>query len=129
MNKNKKLSIRTKLIILIVTVSTINIILASLVHFSYEKHIYNIEIKQKLSILNSVTGENVAGSIFFKNKIESKKLLQVLKADKHVIGAIVLLPDSTVFAEYNDSKSLYSIANKILLDADTSFIENEIIIW
>jgi len=128
MSRLKILSIRTKLIILIVTVSTINIILASLAHFSYEKHIYNIELKQKLSILNSVTSENIVSSVVWRNKIQSKKALEILKADRHVLGAIVLLPDSTVFAEYNDTKKLQLPDNKILLDADTSFFENDILI-
>ncbi len=124
----KNLSIRTKIILLIVIVSTINIILASLVQYYYERLLYNLEIKQKLSILSNVIGDSNTGAITFNNKKESLDYLSSLKTDEDVQGAIILLPDSSLFAEFKNSESLHTPKYNIPLKSDTTIFDHNILI-
>ncbi|MFN8255074.1 MAG: response regulator [Bacteroidales bacterium] len=124
----RNLSIRTKIIILIVSVSTINLILASLVQYNYERHIYNIEIKQKLHILIQVAAENTAAAIYFGNMVETKNTLDVFKADNHVSGAIVLKTDSTIYAEYKRPNKILDPKYQISLISDTIIFDKNVLI-
>ena len=124
----KNLSIRTKIILLIVIVSTINILLASLAQFYYEKKLYNSEISQKISILSNVIGESNTGAITFNNKRESLDYLSSLKADNDVQGAQILLPDSSLFAEFKNAISLHKSKYNLPLDADTTIFDKNILI-
>jgi two-component system, sensor histidine kinase len=124
----KNLSIRTKIILLIVIVSTINIILASIAHYYYERLLYNKELKQKLRILNYVIGENNSSAIIFENKNESKTYLKILNADNDVQGAVILLNDSSLFAEYKNSEKIHSLKYNIPLTADTSIFDKDVLI-
>ena len=101
MQHNNHLSIRIKIILLIVFVSTINVVIASIIQFYFEKELYNKEIKEKLRILTDVIGESNSATIIFNNEKEGLNYLSALKADKHVKNAIILRPDSTLFVEYN----------------------------
>ncbi|MDF1551183.1 MAG: CHASE sensor domain-containing protein, partial [Bacteroidales bacterium] len=94
------LPIRTKIILLIVLVSTINIILASFVHFYYEKKLYYSHISEKLRILSDLIGDYNSATILFSDKQNATNYLASLKADKHVENALLLLPDSSLLAQF-----------------------------
>ena len=124
----KNISIRIKIILLIVIVSTINIIIALFVQNYYERQLYNREIIQKLRILSDVIGESNSAAIAFNNKKESVEYLSALKADNHVHGAIILLPDSSLFSEYKNSKNIHASRYQIPLKSDTSIFDHNIFI-
>jgi two-component system, sensor histidine kinase len=125
----KNQSIRTKIIVLIVTVSTVSVLLGSFVQFYYEKNLYNKEIKEKLGIFANVIADSNSATIIFKDQKAALGYLSALKADKHVENAMILLPDSSLFVEYKSVDR--PIINKytIPLLADTTiFDKNHVLI-
>lgn len=123
------LSIRTKIILLIVLVSTINIILASIVHFYYEKKLYYNHITEKLRILSDLIGDYNSATILFSDEQNATNYLSSLKADKHVENALLLLPDSSVLAQYkkpnHQSLNIYQFR---LLSDTTALDDNYLVI-
>ncbi len=125
----KNQSIRTKLIMLIVIVSTVSVALGSIVQFYYEKKLYNKEIKEKLGILTKVIGDSNSATIIFNDTKTALSYLSSLKADKHVECALILLPDSSLFVEYkNVNRPTIDKYNIPLLSDTTIFDEEHLII-
>ena len=121
----KNLSISTKIILLIVVVSTISVLMSSVVQFYYEKKLYNREIKEKLRILAEVIADRNSATIIFKDEKAAFSYLSALKADKHVENATILLPDSSLFVEYKSNERPIIDKFAIPLSADTSIFDKE----
>ena len=124
----KNQSIRTKIIVLIVLVSTVNVIIGSIVQFYYEKNLYNVEIKEKLKILTDVIGDYNSATILFNDKKSALNYVSALKADKNIEKAIILLPDSSLFVEYKSIERPTIDKYNIRLFSDTSIFEDNLLI-
>ncbi|MBN1250891.1 MAG: response regulator [Bacteroidales bacterium] len=107
MNFINNLSIRIKIIILIVVISTINIVFASFSYFSYDKKDYYKEIIDKLNILSDIIGESNSATMLFKDYKIANEYISSLKVDKNILQANIFLSDSTKLANYTSKfKSL-----------------------
>jgi len=124
----KNQSIRTKIILLIVLVSTINVIIGSIIQFYYEKNLYNREIKEKLRILAKVIGDYNSATIIFNDKKNAISYVSALNVDQNIENAIILLPDSTLFIEYKNTERPIIEKYKITLFSDTSIFDNDLLI-
>lgn len=101
----KNRSIRTKIIVLIVIVSTINVFISSLIYFNYDKKTFYEDTRQKLQILARVVGENNSATVLFNKPKEAQEYLQTLKADKHIEIAQIIV-NGNVFVSYKKDKNI-----------------------
>ncbi|RLD79044.1 MAG: hypothetical protein DRJ10_09440, partial [Bacteroidetes bacterium] len=125
----KNRSIRTKIIFLIIVVSTINVIIASGIYYRYDKKRYHAEISKKLRILAKVIGDSNSGTIVFEDTKTAKEYMLSLKAEESVEKASILFPDSTVLVTYDKNDSIRAMNFPLALKTDTVlFLENCIFI-
>jgi two-component system, sensor histidine kinase len=99
----KSLSIRTKIIFLIVAVSTINTIFLTITEYYSEKHQYFKNTIQRLRFMSKVIGESNNVAIIFKDKKSAESYLLSFKVDEYIENAALLLPDSSILAKYSKS--------------------------
>ncbi|RLD75251.1 MAG: hypothetical protein DRJ07_18420, partial [Bacteroidetes bacterium] len=125
----KNRSIRTKIIFLIVIVSTINIIIASIIYFQYDKKLYHREISEKLFILARIVGDRNSATIEFEDSIVAKEYLSSLKIEESVEKVSIILPDSRLFVSYDKNDSIREMGYPLALNTDTVlFFEENIFV-
>jgi len=122
------LSISIKIILLIVIVSTINIVFVSIHFLNYEKKLHNEEIIKKLNILSEIIGESNYATMLFKDKKTANEYIFSLKVDKYILKAQVILPDLTELASYTSVHSNSKIIYNYSLKKDTIIFNDKIII-
>lgn len=128
MNLFKNQSIQTKIILLIVAVSTINALITVFIQFYNQKAAYKKEVKEKLRILSEVIGQSNLATIEFNHKPDAVDYLSSLKADKHIEYATIFLPDSTKLAEYKSVGRQPNDEFNIPLLSDTIIFKDEVLI-
>jgi signal transduction histidine kinase/ActR/RegA family two-component response regulator len=99
----KNLSIRLKIIFLIVAVSTINTIFLTITQYYNEKHQYFRNTIERLRFMSKVIGESSTASILFKDEKTAESFLLSFKVNEYVENTILFLPDSSILAKYNKS--------------------------
>ncbi len=114
----KNRSIRTKIIVLIVIVSTINVLISSLIYFNYDKKVFYEDTKQKLQILAKVVGENNSATVLFNKPKEAKEYLQTLKADEHIEIAQIIV-ENKLFVSYKKNENIVEVFAPITPYSDT----------
>ncbi len=114
----KNRSIRTKIIILIVFISTVNVLIGSIIYFNYDKKIFYQDIKQKIKILLKTTGSLNTPAIDFKNTKEANKDLKILSADKNVEIAYLIIKGE-IFAQYKRDDNVKDLKININEYTDT----------
>ncbi|RLD66053.1 MAG: hypothetical protein DRI95_07415 [Bacteroidetes bacterium] len=125
----KNRSIRTKIIFLIVIVSTINIIIASIIYFQYDKKLYHREISEKLFIIARIVGDRNSATIEFEDSIVAKEYLSSLKIEESVEKVSIILPDSRLFVSYDKNDSIREMGYPLALNTDTVlFFEENIFV-
>ncbi len=125
----KNRSIRTKIIFLIIIVSTINVIIASGIYYRNDKKRYQAEISKKLHILAKVIGDSNSATIVFEDKNAAKEYMSALKAEEYVEKASIILPDSSVFITYDKNGSISNMRYPLSLKTDTVlFLKDNIFI-
>ena len=124
----KNRSIRTKIIFLIIIVSTINIIIASIIYFQYDKKIYQREISEKLFILAKVIGDRNSATIVFNDRIRAKEYMSSLKIEESIEKACIIFPDSSFLVTYDKNNHIREMNYPLALNTDTVlFLEESIL--
>jgi len=98
-----KLSIKSKIIILIVAVNTINTIFLTITQYYNQKHEFFRNTTQRLELICRVLGESNVFAITFHDKKSADSYLNSLKIDEYVENVILFLPDSSILAKYSKS--------------------------
>jgi two-component system, sensor histidine kinase len=123
----KNVSIRLKVIILIVATSSINTLILSLSEYYREQGQYLKNTRQRLGIMAKVIGENNTATILFNGKREAISSLSALKADTFIEFAEIVFPDSTLFVRYQKQNTYIPSGPTIPLLNDTGFVYNEML--
>lgn len=125
--KFKNLSIRFKIILIVVLVSMINSIIATFIQYHFEIEQYHKNTVEKLKILTELVGESNVATIVFNKKKEAEDYLTSLKADQDIKNALVLLPDSTVFVNYPKNYEFGQI-DALPFEKDTFIFREQVVI-
>ncbi len=96
----KNLSLRKKLIsiILFITLSSLIIALATL--FSYNQKNLKSRMARELLIFANVIGDNMSNTIFYTDNNAAQNLLQTLSSNKNIEAAFILTSNNDVFVKY-----------------------------
>ena len=128
------LSIPTKIVLLIVTISTINIIAASIYFLNYEKRVYDRDIVNRINILAEIVGENNTVTMLFGYKQEAEEDLTSLKKDKYILKVQLIKEDNSEFAVYTSENNrekfdfAYPVTKDTVVFYDDVAIINKIIV-
>jgi len=114
----KNSSIQTKIILLIVIISTVNVIISSLIYFNYDKKIFYKDIHKKLKILTLVIGESNSATIIFEKNKEAQENMRTLSSDPNIEITHIIV-DGNLFASYRKNEKIKEIKLPINQNADT----------
>ncbi len=94
------LSIRIKIISLILATSFVSLLLAGLIFFAYDKAQYEESTLRDLNILAEVIGDNNTANIKFDYPPEAVEVLGTLDANEDILVARIFDSNHDVFAEF-----------------------------
>ncbi|HBF89207.1 MAG TPA: hypothetical protein DDX39_11250 [Bacteroidales bacterium] len=127
----KNLSIKTKIVLLILSITSLTLVISETVFFIYDKNQFNKNYSNSLSILAQVIGNNNTANLSFpfNGKEESKKSLQTLTANQHIQLAVIFDDRNNAFAEFiRDADRIMMIDPKLLGHDTIIFSENSLIV-
>lgn len=127
----KDLSIRIKIVLIILSISSIVLILSGTIFAIFDKAQFQKNYISNLSILANVLGENNTANLSFpfSGKEEAKKSLNSLKANSSIQLAAIFDENDNVFAEFvRDTKRISNIELPLLGKDTTIFSRNSIVI-
>jgi two-component system sensor histidine kinase/response regulator len=96
----KHLSLRRKLMLLILSSSVLGLILAWAGLAAYERTSFRASTMNELSALADTLGANAAASLLFKDQKTGADMLRALGTEQHILAARLYDADGKVFAEY-----------------------------
>lgn len=96
----QKFSIKQKLTSIILVVTAIALLLASGVFLAYHAVTYRDTMKQELTVLARITGDNCLAAIKFDDNSGAEEVLQTLQSRKSIMSASIYTPDGELFARY-----------------------------
>ena len=94
------LSIRWKLILIVMATSTIALVLACGAFYAYEAFVGPGEMAQRLETLAKVVGTNTKAAIAFDDRVAAEQTLSALAASPSIMSAGIYTADGKLFARY-----------------------------
>jgi signal transduction histidine kinase/DNA-binding response OmpR family regulator len=96
----EKLSIRYKLMLIVMFTSSVGLVLASVGYISYDLHVIRASKLNQLEALADVVGANCTGAITFNDPAAAAQTLRSLHAIPRVIAAVIYDANGKQFASY-----------------------------
>ena len=121
----KDLSIRTKITILVMVISFIAIIIASVIFAHYDKQQFNRQMLSNLTILADIVGDNNTANIMFNYPEEAQTVLQTLSVDNNICVARIYDNSNNIFAEYTKSAQFNNTNLDFISSTDTFAFTND----
>jgi two-component sensor histidine kinase/uncharacterized membrane protein affecting hemolysin expression len=112
------LSIRRKLMVIMLSTSGLVLLLTAVVFVSYEWLTYRRSLVQNVTTLAQVVAENSTAALAFRSPADAREVLGALKAERTVVAAVLYDNDGKLFAFYPDNLSPKFFPNKL---QDTGF--------
>src|SRR5207237_181541 len=100
----RHLSIKLKLMLIIMITSTIALLLACAAFLTYDLIAFRASMVERLSILAESIGINSSAALSFNVPGSARDILGSLRAEPHVMSAYILRADGTVFASYQRNR-------------------------
>ncbi|RLD64635.1 MAG: hypothetical protein DRJ01_00065 [Bacteroidetes bacterium] len=124
------LSIKTKIVGLVLFISSVSLILSGIIFYTYDRKQFEIKTIRDLSTLAEVIGDNNTANLFFDSKDEAIKILSFLNSYKHIRQASIYNKKGKLFAEYKKDTSFYTKIEFPSTPRDsTIFKKNSLIIF
>jgi len=98
-------SIKKKLTFIVMFVSIITFILASIIFVVFDRHLIKEEMVDNLTILADIIGSNSTAAILFDNQTDAAETLKALVAEQDVQMAVIYTDDGLYFASYMSEES------------------------
>ncbi|MCB0395915.1 MAG: PAS domain S-box protein [Flavobacteriales bacterium] len=96
----RNISIRKKLMLIIMTVSGITLILSCTAYLSFEYKRAQEEMVREVQIMGEVLGQNNTSPILFYDTLTSTQSLKTLVADNNIDRAVIFDADGNPFSRY-----------------------------
>ncbi len=120
----RDLSIKFKLTLIVMVVSTIALLLASLTIIAYDYYSFKQKLIDDSEILAEVIGNNSAAALVFRNSNDANETLQALQAQANILSACVYDNSGVVFAKYDRGGSI-QIEIPNVSEHDTFHLHND----
>jgi len=96
------ISIRRKLMVIVLSTSGVVLLLTSVAFISYEWLTFRRGLQESITTLAQVVADNSTAALAFRSPSDAREVLSALKAEKAVIGAVLYDKNGRVFAFYPD---------------------------
>src|SRR2546422_2949789 len=100
MNLFRKLSIRGKLMVILMATSSTALLLACGTFLSYDLHVFRQSRQSQLIAIADAVGTNSTGALTFNDSDSATRTLQTMHARSHVIAAAIYDAKGRRFASY-----------------------------
>lgn len=100
-NKLKNVTIQSKLVLIIVTISTISLLLAATLFTLVQLREYRLSMVESLTSTANITAKNVQAAVLFENEDDATKVLSEFNRDSRILTAAIYTSEKTLFASYN----------------------------
>jgi len=112
MNKSpnlKNVTIQSKLVVIIVTISTVSLLLAATLFTLVQLREHRLSMIENLTSVASITAENVQAAVLFENENDATKILSEFNRDSRILIAAIYTSEKTLFASYNVTNENISV--------------------
>ncbi len=96
----RNMPIRRKLTLLIVAISTVSLVLASIAFITSDRINTQQTVSDNLATMAAIIAANSSAPLLFSDPIAAKETLSFLKSQQHIQAAAIYEMDNTVFASY-----------------------------
>src|SRR5260370_13541521 len=96
----RSLSIKQKLRLIIMITVGAALVLSGLAMLAYDYVALRGDMQSELSVLAEIVGSNSTAALSFGDPKAAEEILSGLRAERHVVGACIYLPDRKPFAVY-----------------------------
>jgi len=93
-------SIKNKIVILVVAITTVVMLLTAFAFFLYDKAQFKQKTVQSITILAEVVGKNNRLNLIFRGYPEAREFINSLSTDPYIEHAVLYGADQILFAEY-----------------------------
>ena len=100
MRKFQNLSIKKRLLFIIMSVNILSLILAFLGFMAYDYFLFRKSAVQELTVTADVIGYNCAAALIFKDDDDAERTLESLRADRSIMEAWIFAKDKGILARY-----------------------------
>ena len=100
MRPTRDISLKSKLMLIIMLTSVVALLLASAAFVAYDWVTFRRTVVDDHAILAKIVGGNCAAAITFDDAKSAERTLASLKAEAHLMAACIFTPDNRVFASY-----------------------------
>jgi diguanylate cyclase (GGDEF)-like protein len=94
------ISIRWKLTILIVTISSVSLLLASLAFITSDRINTQQTVSNNLATMAEIIAANSSAALLFRDGVAAQETLGFLRSQQHIQAAAIYEMDNTIFASY-----------------------------
>jgi len=118
------ISIKYKVIIIIITVTLLTQLIAAFFYVRYDKKEFSNKNLQSLEILSQIISNNSTAAIIFNDSKQAASILKSLKAETHIKIASIYNDKKQHFASFKRD-SLISTFNKFIINTKDSTLIND----
>jgi two-component sensor histidine kinase/HAMP domain-containing protein len=122
----RDMSIRNKLMIVVMFSCGIVFLLAAIASMSYDNHYTKSSMVQDLAILTDVISSNSTAALAFNNQDDATETLMALRAQKHVTAACIYSQLGNQFATYTNNPIDLIPKNLPIIPNGSRFGENSL---
>lgn len=126
----KDISIRIKIIFLILVITAVSLLLSGFIFFAYDKSQFEIQTLHDLSILTDVIGNINTGAIIYNDKVTADESLGALHFDPNINYAQIYNISKEIIAEYIKDSLIITEAIIPVVSRDTFvFKDNALLVF
>ncbi len=115
------ISIKRKLIVIIMLTSTIVLLMASAFYITNDLLTRRKTMVKKISTMTRVIGENSTAALTFNDEKTAAEILRAFNADPYIISAYIYKKDGSLFAEYMNEKIKWTLPSGRSLEREHDY--------
>ncbi|NOZ45380.1 MAG: response regulator [Chlorobi bacterium] len=124
----KNISIRIKIVGLVLIISTISLAISGLIFFAFDKNQYKIESLKELNILAQIIGNYNTAAILYNDKFAANESLNSLVFNENIKKAAIFKSEKDTMAVYFASPDSVFFSYIPFYKTDTSFFSKKSIV-
>jgi signal transduction histidine kinase len=109
---NKNISIRSKLMRIIMLICGIVVLMACIVFFLYDFYSFRKSTLQNISTYGQIISANSTAALAFESKEDAEEILGALKAEPHIVTASIYDANGQLFCVYPANYNSYELPVK-----------------
>lgn len=124
--KSRKATIQSKLVLIIVSISTVSLLLAASLFTLVQLSEYKRSMVESLISTANITGKNVQAAILFENENDATKILSEFKNDSRILTAAIYTSEKKLFSSYDLTEENISVLYEFPDDEQPYLFEQNI---